>query len=345
MDRLTTDVDMYHHTMTFNFPGEYKIAVANMVQGLPTSVKMSVTNEETGKAESQVVEFEPELIENGDTVTLVVHELMEEAVLMAMREARIPEDRVSHPITQKYAKMLENLRRHFEAGGKQLIFTEEKSQHHKLKRIIVHHLPVTVEQIGIINADDAKGERLDKIFKAYNAGQIKIVVANKKAEVGVNLQKGTVAIHHLTLPWTPASINQRNGRGVRQGNKVDTVSVYYYCGKGTFDSYRKELLQAKADWINELLTGTASHAKNGDLTGMEACGGGQGLIGQPFAGAHFRSAQPCYARSTQGGQGPKDRLGDSIAGRKDGSCQVRWKAYRGYGGADCPPEGCPEQFG
>lgn len=269
MDRLTTDVDMYHHTMTFNFPGEYKIAVANMVQGLPTSVKMSVTNEETGKAESQVVEFEPELIENGDTVTLVVHELMEEAVLMAMREARIPEDRVSHPITPKYAKMLENLRRHFEAGGKQLIFTEEKSQHHKLKRIIVHHLPVTVEQIGIINADDAKGERLDKISKAYNAGQIKIVVANKKAEVGVNLQKGTVAIHHLTLPWTPASINQRNGRGVRQGNKVDTVSVYYYCGKGTFDSYRKELLQAKADWINELLTGTASHAKNGDLTGME----------------------------------------------------------------------------
>ena len=175
-----------------------------------------------------------------------------------------------YPITASdMRKMLENLRRHFEAGGKQLIFTEEKSQHHKLKRIIVHHLPVTVEQIGIINADDAKGERLDKISKAYNAGQIKIVVANKKAEVGVNLQKGTVAIHHLTLPWTPASINQRNGRGVRQGNKVDTVSVYYYCGKGTFDSYRKELLQAKADWINELLTGTASHAKNGDLTGME----------------------------------------------------------------------------
>lgn len=269
MDRLTTDVDMYHHTMTFNFPGEYKEAVANMVQGLPTSVKMNVTNEETGKAESQVVEFEPELTDSGDTVTLVVHELMEEAVLMAMKEAHIPEDRVSHPITPKYAKMLENLRKHLEAGGKQLIFTEEKSQHHKLKRIIVHHLPVSVEQIGIINADDAKGERLDKISKAYNAGQIKIVIANKKAEVGVNLQKGTVAIHHLTLPWTPASINQRNGRGVRQGNKVDTVSVYYYCGKGTFDSYRKELLQAKADWINELLTGTASHAKNGDLTGME----------------------------------------------------------------------------
>ena len=49
MDRLTTDVDMYHHTMTFNFPGEYKEAVANMVQGLPTSVKMNVTNEETAK--------------------------------------------------------------------------------------------------------------------------------------------------------------------------------------------------------------------------------------------------------------------------------------------------------
>lgn len=50
-----------------------------------------------------------------------------------------------------------------------------------------------------------------KISKAYNSGALKIVIANKKAEVGVNLQKGTTAIHHLTLPWTPASINQRNG--------------------------------------------------------------------------------------------------------------------------------------
>ena len=89
----------------------------------------------------------------------------------------------------------------------------------------------------------ASGDKLERISKAYNSGELKIVLANKKAEVGVNLQKGTTAIHHLTLPWTPASINQRNGRGVRQGNKVDSVAVYYYCGKGTFDSYRKDLLK------------------------------------------------------------------------------------------------------
>ena len=95
------------------------------------------------------------------------------------------------------------------------------------------------------------------------------MLANKKAEVGVNLQKGTTAIHHLTLPWTPASINQHNGRGVRQGNKVDSVAVYYYCGKGTFDSYRKDLLKAKSNWINDLLMGEAKTMENGDVTGRD----------------------------------------------------------------------------
>lgn len=76
-------------------------------------------------------------------------------------------------------------------------------------------------------------------------------------------------IHHLTLPWTPASIDQRNGRGVRQGNKVESVALYYYCGKGTFDSYRKDLLQAKSNWINDLLMGNATTMANGDVTGMD----------------------------------------------------------------------------
>lgn len=269
MDRLTTDIDMLRHTMTFVFPIKYKEAVEKLRSKLPKKIERSVADEFTGEKETVMVQVEADMSVGTDSVTFVVPEELEDDVLMHFPEYDITESEIAHPITPKYAKMLENLRIHFEAKGKQLIFTEEKSQHQKIRRILVHHLPITSEQIGIINADDAAGAKLDKISKAYNSGAIKIVIANKKAEVGVNLQKGTTAIHHLTLPWTPASINQRNGRGVRQGNKVESVAIYYYCGKGTFDSYRKDLLQAKSGWINDLLTGNATSMKNGDVTSMD----------------------------------------------------------------------------
>lgn len=247
MDRLTTDIDMFNHTMTFVFQEKHRSAVENLVEKLPAEWEVTDVDEDGGKFTYTVTVNKELRNTGGGTFTLVVPETMEDIVLMHFRDCGIKEAEVAHPVTPKYAQLLENLRTHFDAGGKQLIFTEEKSQHQKIRRIIVHHLPLTADQIGIINAEDASGDKLDKISKSYNAGGIKIVIANKKAEVGVNLQKGTTAIHHLTLPWTPASINQRNGRGVRQGNKVDSVAIYYYCGKGTFDAYRKDLLQAKSN--------------------------------------------------------------------------------------------------
>lgn len=78
---------------------------------------------------------------------------------------------------------------------------------------------------------------MEGIAADYNEGRTPIVICNKKAEVGINLHKGTTDIHHLTLPWTPASINQRNGRGARVGSSQDSVNVHYYCGKGSFDEF------------------------------------------------------------------------------------------------------------
>lgn len=270
MDRLTTDRDMFDRTMTFVFQNKDRMAVQKLTESLPAEYDEVQIDPDTQKKFTVKVPVKFSIQESGnDTFTLVVPDVLDEKVVMLFKDCGIVEAEVAHPITPKYAKMLENLRKHFDAGGKQIVFTEEKTQHQKIRRIIVHHLPVTTDQIGIINADDASGEKLDTISKAYNAGSIKIVIANKKAEVGVNLQKGTTAIHHLTLPWTPASINQRNGRGVRQGNKVDSVAVYYYCGKGSFDSYRKDLLKAKSNWINDLLMGEAKTMENGDVTGMD----------------------------------------------------------------------------
>ncbi|AUY94141.1 hypothetical protein BWI86_27500 (plasmid) [Escherichia coli] len=52
---------------------------------------------------------------------------------------------------------------------------------------------------------------LEKIAADFQEGRTPIIICNKKAEVGINLHRGTTDIHHLTLPWTPASVAQRNG--------------------------------------------------------------------------------------------------------------------------------------
>lgn len=269
MDRCTTDMDLFKRQMTFVFSKEHLQVISASLGDIKKDFIVKETNEVTHEKEETKVHFDPKVEDNGDTFSLIAHELQEESVLALIKKLGIPLNEVNHPISPKYAKLIENAKRHLEASGKQLVFTEERSQHAKLARILVHNLPITDTQVGIINAEDASGDKLDKISKAYNAGSIKIVVANKKAEVGVNLQQGTTAIHHLTLPWTPASINQRNGRGVRQGNKVDSVDVYYYMGKGTFDMYRKQLLAAKSNWINELLQGKENTAENADASADE----------------------------------------------------------------------------
>lgn len=106
---------------------------------------------------------------------------------------------------------------------------------------------------------------MEGIAADYNEGRTPIVICNKKAEVGINLHRGTTDIHHLTLPWTPASIDQRNGRGARVGSSQDSVNVHYYCGKGSFDEFRLQTLKRKKNWINEVMSSDMATLKNGDM--------------------------------------------------------------------------------
>jgi SNF2 family DNA or RNA helicase len=251
MDRVTTDIDLYHRQITFLFRTADQAKIDALIADLPQTVKVRLRDDDSGeKAEFEIGKETGYSLE-GDTLTYVAPEGYEEAINSRLTKFKI--DYVNHPLRPKYAKLIANMQAELDSRGKQLVFTEEKSQHGKLARIIINHLPVTADQVAIINADTAGGEKLQQISDAYNRGDIRIIIANKKAEVGVNLQKGTSAIHHMTLPWNPASLQQRNGRGVRQGNTVSQVRVYYYQAKGSFDEYRLDLLKNKGNWIAALM--------------------------------------------------------------------------------------------
>ena len=58
-------------------------------------------------------------------------------------------------------------------------------------------------------------------FARCRSGETAILIAStEKAGTGVNIQNRLVAIHHLDAPWTPAWIEQRDGRGVPARQRV-----------------------------------------------------------------------------------------------------------------------------
>lgn len=88
---------------------------------------------------------------------------------------------------------------------------------------------------------------------------------------GINLQRRTCAVHHMDIPWEPASLEQRNGRGARQGNQIGTVNLYYYLQRGSFDGFKRNKVEGKQSWMTALWLGMS-----GDLVDPSESEGGGG---------------------------------------------------------------------
>ena len=111
------------------------------------------------------------------------------------------------------------------------------------------------EEIAFVHDANNDKQRL-KMFDKVNSAQIKVIIGStSKLGTGVNMQKKLIAAHHLDAPYVPKDIEQRNGRIVRQGNENSEVIIRYYSTKGTFDSYRWQLLEKKQHLIAQVLSG------------------------------------------------------------------------------------------
>ncbi|MCP4749875.1 MAG: hypothetical protein GY866_03190, partial [Proteobacteria bacterium] len=177
----------------------------------------------------------------------------------------INEQDVSHAIPPKYAKLLENIKNGYDVeidgtvksiNGKHIVFTEEKSNHNKIARILANGLPIDRKKICIINADTCgSNSKTNAITEGFNSGKHTIAICNKKAEVGLNMQKGTCQGHNLDFRWTPASLTQRDGRFIRQGNESEFARSSKYLVAGSFDAFKLQILEKKAGWTNKVLKG------------------------------------------------------------------------------------------
>lgn len=155
---------------------------------------------------------------------------------------------------------------------KQLVFCDYLGQHYKIRHLVSLFGGIDKEKIVVVTGQtNNDNETVQDIQNGFNeedeSNLYQVVVGNKKIEVGINLQNGTQAIHHLTIGWTPDSEIQRNGRGVRQGNQTDYLNIYHYGAVNTFDNYKRSLVNVKDNWIDKI-TDFKSDANVAHITEM-----------------------------------------------------------------------------
>ena len=162
-----------------------------------------------------------------------------------------------------------------------IIFCEPTAVHRWMIEVLVAH-GIPRERIAVLNAAETKSADRPRIAREFNGlsseppppgtcggpsntaitPKYDVVIANSVANEGLDLQVRTCSIHHLDLPWTPADLEQRNGRAVRQGNTLSIVQIFYYFADGSTDGYRFSLIDGKAAWLGELIKSQVRDTNN-----------------------------------------------------------------------------------
>lgn len=114
------------------------------------------------------------------------------------------------------------------------------------------------DEIAFVHHATNKEEKA-AMFAAVNAGQIRVLLTStKKGATGLNVQERLYALHHVDPTWTPAEMEQRIGRAMRQGNKWygwgGGFRNYMYVMKDSFDQFMYDLLTTKDHFIRQTRT-------------------------------------------------------------------------------------------
>lgn len=148
--------------------------------------------------------------------------------------------------------------------GTQIVFCDigtpkpgEFNIYDALKYKLTRDLGIPDREITFIH--DWTDKKKPELFKKMNRGEIRILLGSTdKAGTGLNVQERVVAMHHLDIPWKPSELEQRNGRGARQGNSIakqyydNKVQNYVYAVEQSLDNYKFNLLKNKQTFISQM---------------------------------------------------------------------------------------------
>ena len=115
-----------------------------------------------------------------------------------------------------------------------------------VERLVAEGIPR--EQIALVTGG-ISAEKKFEISQAMNEGRLRLVIGlSSTLGVGVNMQLNLRAMHHMDAPYMPGDLEQRNGRGWRQGNQWNTALEYRYI-TDRLDGRRWQILAIKQRFI------------------------------------------------------------------------------------------------
>ncbi len=205
-----------------------------------------------------------------------------ESVRRAPKPKRIPwtwrnAHQVQDPRSPKLVDAVRQIMARRDCGH--IVFCDNVAVHYWL-RMLLEQAGIPRARIGILNAEVAPmplqrqviSDKFNGIPAVLNdRGEIEtegepptidIVVANATAYEGIDLQVRTCQVSHLDLPWEPATLQQRNGRAVRQGNMQAVIKIAYLLSERSTDSVRFSVISGKLGWMRDMLASADRETNN-----------------------------------------------------------------------------------
>lgn len=131
-----------------------------------------------------------------------------------------------------------------------------------LKSKLVNEYGIPQNEIRFIQEISTDSKR-QQLFNDTNAGNVRILMGSTQMlGTGVNVQELLIGIHHLDIPVKPSELEQRDGRGVRKGNKGaklhnnNLIDILVYGVKKSLDVFKFTLLKNKQTFIKQIKNST-----------------------------------------------------------------------------------------
>ena len=174
------------------------------------------------------------------------------------------EDHPNHKVNVCARKISELYQQSIEQRGTQIVFSDIGTPkpdafniYDALKDKLISDFSIPANHITFIH--DWTDRQKPELFRKMNNGEIRILLGStEKAGTGLNVQRNVVGMHHLDIPWKPSELEQRNGRGARQGNILakqeygNKVKNYIYAVEQSLDNYKFNLLKNKQTFISQM---------------------------------------------------------------------------------------------
>ena len=256
---------MYHNFADVVTDEDLNLPIPKMRGGKP----IVVNSEPSDFVVIQMMEFveRANAIHNGMVSSSVDNmlKITNEARLLAT-DPRLIDPLAEHTADSKVSMCAENVYREYEKSadikGTQIVFCDigtPKAEgiynvYDGLKAdLILKGIP----EDAICFIHDAKTDaQREELFTLMRSGEKRVIIGStSKLGVGTNIQNRIVALHNLDCPYRPSDIEQRLGRGLRQGNMNDEVAVYTYVTQNTFDAYMWQIVENKQRFISQIKSG------------------------------------------------------------------------------------------